>query len=155
MHNSLNIQRACEKRFLIFHTPPWAGAGAQWAPFSRPSRQAGPGAERRPIPLLRRDRAVLKPNVSEGTKAYICERVNNRSRSGTSGLEDRYAANYTMPTFAKERHQSLSFRRLVNGVDSPSLMGKEPSSRFQGSNLGPSACKAGALPAELNRDTLF
>ena len=44
------------------------------------------------------------------------------------------------------------FGRLVNGVDSPSLMGKEPSSRFQGSNLGPSACKADALPAELNRD---
>ena len=44
------------------------------------------------------------------------------------------------------------FGRLVNGVDSPSLMGKEFSSRFQGSNLGPSACKADALPAELNRD---
>ena len=42
--------------------------------------------------------------------------------------------------------------RLDNGVDSPSLMGKEFSSRFQGSNLGPSACKADALPAELNRD---
>ena len=47
------------------------------------------------------------------------------------------------------------FGRLVNGVDSPSLMGKEFSSRFQGSNLGPSACKAGALPAELNRDMLL
>ena len=35
---------------------------------------------------------------------------------------------------------------------SPSLMGKILSSRFQGSNLGPSACKADALPAELNRD---
>ena len=66
------------------------------------------GAERRPIPLLRRDRAVLKPNVSEGTKAYICERVNNRSRSGTFGLEDRYAANYTMLTYDASGHRELN-----------------------------------------------
>lgn len=68
----------------------------------------GLAIKRRPIPLLRRDRAVLKPNVSEGTKAYICERVNNRSRSGTFGLEDRYAANYTMLTYDASGHRELN-----------------------------------------------
>ena len=56
------------------------------------------------------------------------------------------------PHLPKNGISRFPFGRLVNGVDSPSLMGKEPSSRFQGSNLGPSACKADALPAELNRD---
>ena len=38
------------------------------------------------------------------------KKVDNRKRSGASGLEDRYAASYTMPTYAGNRHQSFPFR---------------------------------------------
>ena len=36
------------------------------------------------------------------------KKVDNRKRSGASGLEDRYAANYTMPTYGRRKCLFLS-----------------------------------------------
>ena len=53
----------------------------------------------------------------------------------------------------KSAHQTFSpSAALLTGLTPRALWEKKTSSRFQGSNLGPSACKADALPAELNRD---
>ena len=56
------------------------------------------------------NREPLLVSFSCAAVALKRRKVDNRKRSGASGLEDRYAANYTMPTFAENRHQPFSFR---------------------------------------------